>query len=146
MAEAVELLARARGRLTRALFAAPLSSAAALASSSSSPSLASLSSSAPADAAAGGSAAAVASLASGGGGGKGRQAKRKTVAGQFKGDLASLMAVIRATRPHYVRCLKPNDAAVPGVLDRRRLVEQLRCGRLCAGAAGRGGVRLSRPR
>ena len=40
----------------------------------------------------------------------------------FKAQLTNLMRSIRATAPNYVRCLKPNDANVPDVLDRHRIV------------------------
>lgn len=39
----------------------------------------------------------------------GKQAVKKTVAGQFRDSLRDLMAVLCTTRPHYVRCIKPND-------------------------------------
>ena len=32
------------------------------------------------------------------------------------------------TGPHYIRCLKPNDEALPGVLVRKRVIEQLKYG------------------
>ncbi|KAH9245911.1 hypothetical protein BASA81_016551, partial [Batrachochytrium salamandrivorans] len=51
-----------------------------------------------------------------------------TVGGQFKAQLASLLTTIKATSPHYVRCLKPNDINVRDVLVRPRLVDQLRYG------------------
>lgn len=38
------------------------------------------------------------------------------------------MGKIHQTRPHYIRCLKPNDQNVPDALDRARLTEQLRYG------------------
>ncbi|RYE84615.1 MAG: hypothetical protein EOO65_01975, partial [Methanosarcinales archaeon] len=37
-------------------------------------------------------------------------------------------AVIRATAPHYIRCLKPNSRQVPKLLERVGVVSQLRCG------------------
>ena len=36
--------------------------------------------------------------------------------------------MIETTDPHYIRCLKPNDAAKPKLLTRKRLTEQLRYG------------------
>lgn len=60
-------------------------------------------------------------------GGKGN-AKSKTVGMQFKEQLLSLMAKVETTEPHYIRCLKPNDAAKPSLLQRQRLTEQLRYG------------------
>jgi myosin-5 len=55
-------------------------------------------------------------------------AKSKTVGQQFKEQLTGLIANVEITDPHYIRCLKPNDAAKPSVLTRKRLTEQLRYG------------------
>jgi myosin-5 len=55
-------------------------------------------------------------------------AKSKTVSQQFKAQLTSLIEMIETTDPHYIRCLKPNDAAKPKLLTRKRLTEQLRYG------------------
>ena len=54
--------------------------------------------------------------------------KSKTVGQQFKEQLHSLIASVEITDPHYIRCLKPNDAAKPKMLTRKRLTEQLRYG------------------
>jgi myosin-5 len=54
--------------------------------------------------------------------------KQKTVGQQFKEQLVSLIANVEKTDPHYIRCLKPNDAAKPKMLTRKRLTEQLRYG------------------
>ncbi len=58
----------------------------------------------------------------------GKPGKTKTVGQQFKEQLTQLMSKIESTQPHYIRCLKPNDAAKPEMLTRRRLTEQLRYG------------------
>ena len=55
-------------------------------------------------------------------------AKANTVSQQFKEQLTSLIAMIETTDPHYIRCLKPNDAAKPKLMTRKRLTEQLRYG------------------
>lgn len=34
----------------------------------------------------------------------------------------------RDTRPHYIRCIKPNDSAEPDEVSRVRVMEQLRYG------------------
>jgi myosin-5 len=47
---------------------------------------------------------------------------------KFRGQLRDLMATIRATSPHYVRCLKPNDQNLPDKLTRLRLRDQLSYG------------------
>jgi myosin-5 len=56
------------------------------------------------------------------------QAKSKTVGQQFKEQLSGLITSVEKTDPHYIRCLKPNDAAKPKMLTRKRLTEQLRYG------------------
>jgi myosin-5 len=58
----------------------------------------------------------------------GKPSKSKTVGTQFKEQLASLMVRVESTEPHYIRCLKPNDAAKPKLLTRKRVTEQLRYG------------------
>ncbi|KAL7540528.1 hypothetical protein ACHAXR_010173 [Thalassiosira sp. AJA248-18] len=58
----------------------------------------------------------------------GKPAKQKTVSQQFKVQLNSLIEMIEKTDPHYIRCLKPNDAAKPLLMTRKRLTEQLRYG------------------
>jgi myosin-5 len=58
----------------------------------------------------------------------GRQAKQKTVGQQFKEQLQSLIENVQKTDPHYIRCIKPNDAAKPMLLTRKRTTEQLRYG------------------
>jgi myosin-5 len=58
----------------------------------------------------------------------GKQAKRKTVGQQFKEQLTSLIENVQKTDPHYIRCIKPNDAAKPMRLTRKRMTEQLRYG------------------
>ncbi|OQS07786.1 myosin, partial [Thraustotheca clavata] len=50
-----------------------------------------------------------------------------SVGGQFKAQLLHLMEMLQHTSPHYVRCIKPNDSATARVIDRDRVVEQLRC-------------------
>ena len=59
---------------------------------------------------------------------KSSASKAKTVGQQFKEQLAVLIQNIEKTEPHYIRCLKPNDAAKPKLLTRKRLTEQLRYG------------------
>jgi myosin V len=52
----------------------------------------------------------------------------ETVGAQFRAQLASLLLTIRATTPHYVRCLKPNPQQAPKLFARGEIVHQLRCG------------------
>ena len=58
----------------------------------------------------------------------GRATPNPSVCFQFKAQLAYLMGRIHTTKPHYVRCIKPNDLNKPQLLQRNRVVEQLRCG------------------
>lgn len=51
-----------------------------------------------------------------------------SVATQFKEQLQTLMEKIHSTKPHYIRCLKPNDDNVPDDFNRKRTTEQLRYG------------------
>ncbi|KAG5183737.1 P-loop containing nucleoside triphosphate hydrolase protein [Tribonema minus] len=53
---------------------------------------------------------------------------KPTVGTQFKEQLHNLMDMIRDTRPHYIRCVKPNDQAQPDLINRPRVMEQLRYG------------------
>lgn len=54
------------------------------------------------------------------------------------------MSTIEKTTPHYVRCIKPNPQKRPGIFEKPKVLEQLRCGgvlesvRVCmAGYPGR---------
>jgi len=58
----------------------------------------------------------------------GRATKQKTVGQQFKEQLTSLIENVQKTDPHYIRCIKPNDAAKPMLMTRKRTTEQLRYG------------------
>ena len=51
-----------------------------------------------------------------------------SVGSQFRDQLHQLMQKIYATKPHYIRCLKPNDDNAPDLFDRHRTTEQLRYG------------------
>jgi myosin-5 len=54
--------------------------------------------------------------------------KQKTVGQQFKEQLNELIDSVQKTDPHYIRCIKPNDAAKPLLMTRKRTTEQLRYG------------------
>ena len=63
-----------------------------------------------------------------------------TLSGRFKASLSLLLGEIRATRPHFVRCLKPNDDLAADRFDVPRLLQQLRyCGVLAAVEVARAG-------
>ena len=58
----------------------------------------------------------------------GRAGPKPSVCTQFKDQLNSLMMKINATKPHYIRTIKPNDEHKPDVINKIRTTEQLSCG------------------
>ncbi|XP_061908652.1 myosin-7B-like [Entelurus aequoreus] len=61
-----------------------------------------------------------------------KQRKRKaasfqTVSQLHKENLNKLMANLRSTQPHFVRCIIPNEGKTPGVMDPFLVLHQLRC-------------------
>ncbi|XP_051282511.1 myosin-7B-like [Dicentrarchus labrax] len=61
-----------------------------------------------------------------------KQRKRKgasfqTVSQLHKENLNKLMANLRSTQPHFVRCILPNESKNPGVMDPFLVLHQLRC-------------------
>ena len=51
----------------------------------------------------------------------------RTVAQRHKEQLASLMAQLKSTQPHFVRCIVPNILKKPGRMDVPLVLDQLRC-------------------
>ncbi|KAL7543492.1 hypothetical protein ACHAXR_012784, partial [Thalassiosira sp. AJA248-18] len=71
---------------------------------------------------------------------EGAKVAMKSLGKQFSDSLKVLRARIDVTMPHYVRCLKPNDALEPDNFDPKNIVEQLRyCGVLEAVRVSRAG-------
>nr|XP_057904384.1 myosin-8-like [Doryrhamphus excisus] len=73
-----------------------------------------------------------ATYASAEGDGVKRSYKRKassfqTVSALFRENLNKLMANLRSTHPHFVRCIIPNETKTPGSMDHRLVLHQLRC-------------------
>jgi myosin-5 len=60
-------------------------------------------------------------------GGNSKSTKKPTLGSAFKLQLSALMSTLRAASPHFVRCLKPNDAQVSEVFESMKVLEQLRC-------------------
>jgi myosin-5 len=52
--------------------------------------------------------------------------RKKTVAVKFHESLKELNDVLDSTRPHYVRCIKPNDEKAAFCFDPKRAIEQMR--------------------
>jgi len=56
---------------------------------------------------------------------KTQKLQQRTVGAYFKEQLLEAMEFLRASEPHFVRCIKPNDYNVAAEMDRNRTVEQL---------------------
>ncbi|XP_009893726.1 PREDICTED: myosin heavy chain, skeletal muscle, adult-like [Charadrius vociferus] len=68
--------------------------------------------------------------AAGGGGKKGGKKKGssfQTVSALFRENLNKLMANLRSTHPHFVRCIIPNETKTPGAMEHELVLHQLRC-------------------
>lgn len=50
---------------------------------------------------------------------------KKTGGEEFRRSLGSLLDSIRATCPHFIRCIKPNNDKLPGVIDKPAVLNQL---------------------
>merc|ERR1719454_785460 len=62
--------------------------------------------------------------------GKGKRQKgggSMTISGQHKESLGRLMTNLKATQPHFVRCIVPNEIKKPGYMDNNLVLHQLRC-------------------
>ncbi|KAG8483198.1 hypothetical protein CXB51_022205 [Gossypium anomalum] len=57
-----------------------------------------------------------------------KSSKFSSIATGFKQQLQSLLETLNATEPHYVRCIKPNNALKPGIFENNNILQQLRCG------------------
>ncbi|XP_066261998.1 myosin heavy chain, muscle isoform X16 [Euwallacea similis] len=68
---------------------------------------------------------------SGGGDAKGGRGKKgggfATVSSAYKEQLNNLMSTLRATQPHFVRCIIPNELKQPGLIDSHLVMHQLTC-------------------
>lgn len=65
------------------------------------------------------------------GGGKGGRGKKgggfATVSSSYREQLNNLMTTLRATQPHFVRCIIPNELKQAGVIDSHLVMHQLTC-------------------
>ena len=70
----------------------------------------------------------VAPDAAGGKGGRGKKGGGfATVSSSYKEQLNNLMATLRSTHPHFVRCIIPNECKQTGMIDAKLVMHQLTC-------------------
>lgn len=50
-----------------------------------------------------------------------------SVGGKFRSQLNELMAKLKSTGTHFIRCIKPNLSMVPHQFDGAHILSQLRC-------------------
>merc|ERR1711970_1170798 len=60
-------------------------------------------------------------------GGKKKTGGFKTVCSAYRGQLGSLMTVLHATHPHFIRCIVPNNTKTPGKVEADLIMHQLTC-------------------
>uniref|UniRef100_A0A7S3V0U3 Myosin motor domain-containing protein n=1 Tax=Aplanochytrium stocchinoi TaxID=215587 RepID=A0A7S3V0U3_9STRA len=56
---------------------------------------------------------------------KTQKLQQRTVGAYFKDQLLEAMNFLRASEPHFIRCIKPNDFNIADEMDRERTIEQL---------------------
>ncbi|KAH8043405.1 hypothetical protein JL722_15237 [Aureococcus anophagefferens] len=59
-------------------------------------------------------------------GGRAKKKGNATIASKFKADLGRLDAQLRDTAPHFARCVKPNQLALPGRFENPLVLRQLK--------------------
>ncbi|CAN4102475.1 unnamed protein product [Withania somnifera] len=57
-----------------------------------------------------------------------KSSKFSSIGSRFKLQLQSLMETLNSTEPHYIRCVKPNNALKPCIFENLNVIQQLRCG------------------
>ncbi|CAN0915754.1 XI-2 [Linum grandiflorum] len=57
-----------------------------------------------------------------------KSSKFSSIGARFKQQLQSLLETLNATEPHYIRCVKPNNALKPAIFENPNVLQQLRCG------------------
>ncbi|XP_076890780.1 myosin-11-like [Bidens hawaiensis] len=57
-----------------------------------------------------------------------KSSKFSSIGSRFKLQLQQLMETLNATKPHYIRCVKPNNQLKPAIFENPNVLQQLRCG------------------
>ncbi|XP_019435284.1 PREDICTED: myosin-2-like [Lupinus angustifolius] len=53
--------------------------------------------------------------------------QKQGVGTKFKGQLFKLIHQLESTKPHFIRCIRPNNKQLPGIYDEDLVLQQLRC-------------------
>ncbi|XP_073223667.1 myosin-9-like isoform X2 [Cicer arietinum] len=57
-----------------------------------------------------------------------KSSKFSSIGSRFKLQLQQLMETLSSTKPHYIRCVKPNNLLKPAIFENVNIMHQLRCG------------------
>ncbi|XVE84815.1 hypothetical protein DITRI_Ditri17bG0043100 [Diplodiscus trichospermus] len=57
-----------------------------------------------------------------------KSSKFSSIGSRFKQQLQVLLETLSATEPHYIRCVKPNNALKPAIFENNNVLQQLQCG------------------
>ncbi|KAJ4726841.1 Myosin [Melia azedarach] len=57
-----------------------------------------------------------------------KSSKFSSIGSRFKLQLQQLMETLNSTQPHYIRCIKPNNALKPAIFENTNVMQQLRSG------------------
>ncbi|KAI3427532.1 uncharacterized protein J3R85_009358 [Psidium guajava] len=55
------------------------------------------------------------------------ESQKHSVGTKFKGQVFKLMHQLERTKPHFIRCIKPNSKQLPGLYENDLVLQQLRC-------------------
>ncbi|CAL0333788.1 unnamed protein product [Lupinus luteus] len=53
--------------------------------------------------------------------------QKRSIGTKLKGQLFMLMCQLESTKPHFIRCIRPNTKQLPGIYDEDLVLQQIRC-------------------
>ncbi|KAE9592939.1 putative myosin ATPase [Lupinus albus] len=53
--------------------------------------------------------------------------QKQSIGTKLKGQLFMLMCQLESTKPHFIRCIRPNTKQLPGIYDEDLVLQQIRC-------------------
>ncbi|XWS76162.1 hypothetical protein CRYUN_Cryun01aG0152800 [Craigia yunnanensis] len=57
-----------------------------------------------------------------------KSSKFSSIGSRFKQQLQALLETLSSSKPHYIRCVKPNNLLKPSIFENKNILQQLRCG------------------